>query len=113
MVEKPKTSYLNSAIKIIIAIANNIVANTTGVSIDVSSQSQSYGYGHLNKNRSSMVHIFPDQSVLIDMVISVSFGISIPDIVAHIEQKIKDEVERETRFKVQKINMHVLNVIFN
>ncbi|MDR0751223.1 MAG: Asp23/Gls24 family envelope stress response protein [Christensenellaceae bacterium] len=111
MVEKPKDLHLQS--NIITSIANSIVATAEGISLDVSSQSPSYGSKHLKKNRTTMVHVYDDNTVLIDMVISVVFDNSIPELVSGLQEKIKKEVEGRTRFKVRKINMHVLNVVFS
>lgn len=96
---------------IIASIANNSISKTEGVSLDVGLVKYKFGLSTL-KDRNVMVYI-DNRSVIIDMYVNVAFGYSVPEVVCNLQEKIKHEVEENTRFEVKKINVHVANIVFN
>lgn len=98
------TRYAN----IIASIANNAISKTEGISVDVGLVKYKFGLSTL-KNRNVMVYIDGD-SVFIDMYINAAFGVSVPAAVCALQERIKREVEENTRFEVKKINVHIENI---
>jgi Uncharacterized protein conserved in bacteria len=96
---------------IIASIANNAISKIEGISLDVGLVKYKFGLSTL-KDRNVMVYIEGD-SVIIDMYVNVAFGYSVPEVVCALQEKIKTEVERNTRFEVKKINVHVTNIVFD
>lgn len=51
--------------------------------------------------------------VYADVSVVVKYGYNIPELAYRIQQSVKQSVENMTRYKVAKINVHILDVVFN
>jgi uncharacterized alkaline shock family protein YloU len=52
-----------------------------------------------------------DDKVFVDVNINVDFNYSIPDVAYEIQTKIKRDIERRTKYTVEKVNVNVVSVI--
>lgn len=52
-----------------------------------------------------------DNNVKMDIFINVIYGYNIPEVVCAVQEKIKADVEKETCYKVEQINVMVVSVI--
>ena len=93
---------------LIAALANGAIASTEGISKDLGLTKNKLGLSAL---RDRNVSIFiDDNDVTIDMYVNVEFGYRMPEVVCALQEKIKNEVEANTRFEVKKINVHVSSI---
>jgi uncharacterized alkaline shock family protein YloU len=93
---------------LIAALANGAVASTEGMSKDLGLVKNKLGLSAL---RDRNISIFIDgDSVTIDMYVNVEFGYRVPEVICALQEKIKQEVENNTRFEVKKINVHVSSI---
>lgn len=58
------------------------------------------------------VYFLPNDKVTIDLFVNVCFGSVIPSTVAHVQEKVKSEVEGATKYRVLSVNVQVVDVIF-
>ncbi|MDR2266699.1 MAG: Asp23/Gls24 family envelope stress response protein [Christensenellaceae bacterium] len=103
----------NKYTAIIASIANAAAEKTEGISRELVSGSGANQSTFTTGNRNVMVYIDSANCVKIDMYVNITYGYSVPDVGAKLQEKIKNDVEETTRFKVQKINLHVSGVNFN
>lgn len=64
------------------------------------------------KGKDDVKLVFVDKTVDVDVNVSVSYGYNIPDVAYNIQQSIKYNVETMSDYKVGKIDVHVVDVIF-
>lgn len=55
---------------------------------------------------------FEKDGIYVDVAIKVYYGYNVPDIAFKIQQNIKHNVEAMSEFKIAKVDVHVLGVIF-
>ncbi len=94
---------------IISSIASTALALSEGVTKEIG-----FNKGRLGstvKERNVHIYIVEDR-VTIDLFINVIYGYSVPEVACAIQERIKQEVEAATRFKVESINVNVSNVVF-
>lgn len=61
--------------------------------------------------KSIQVYIVGDK-VTIDIFLNVYYGHKLPDLAFNIQEMVKNEVAKATHFKVDKVNINVLGVVF-
>lgn len=54
-----------------------------------------------------------DYNVSVDVTVSVNYGYNIPDVAYNIQQSIKQNVESMSEYKIDTVDVHVVNVIFD
>lgn len=96
---------------VIASIANNIIGKLSGVSKEIGLVKYKFGLSAL-KDRNIYVYINEDE-VSMDVYINVDFGQSIPEISCALQEKIKNEVEQATNYRVNKVNVFVENFNFD
>ena len=58
------------------------------------------------------VELYKDKTALIDISVNVHYGFVFPEVVAQMQEKIKNEVEKATFYKVKAVNVIVAGVVF-
>ena len=58
------------------------------------------------------VYFLPNEKVAVDIFVNVSFPCRVPEAVAAVQQRVKEEIEGATRFRVHSVNVQVMSVIF-
>ena len=66
-----------------------------------------------NKENSSLTKvIFNEDVVSIDVTVDVIYGYSVPDVAFDIQQCVRHNVESMSKYKVDKVDVHVNSVAF-
>ena len=66
------------------------------------------------KKRTSAITVtLTDDTAVIDIAVNVFYGYVIPQVVCDMQEKIKQEVEGSTYYKVKAVNVFVAGVVFN
>ena len=58
------------------------------------------------------VYFLPNDKVTVDLFVNINYGYRVPAAVAEVQQKVKNEIESATRFRVHSVNVQVMSVIF-
>lgn len=112
MVKKAKKSPDRYA-DIISSLAATAIYNIEGVA-SLSSQSGKLisGSKYSSRSRKSIQVYIVDEVVTIDIFLNVYYGYKLPDLAYNIQETVKSEVAKGTHFKVDKVNINVLGVVF-
>lgn len=70
------------------------------------------GTKYSSKSRKSIQVYIVGDKVTIDLFLNVYYGHKLPDLAFNIQEKVKTEVAKATHFKVDKVNINVLGVVF-
>lgn len=54
-----------------------------------------------------------EQEIIIDIYITVNYGVKIPEVAWNIQESVKKEIENATGISVNAINIHVQGVVLN
>ncbi len=65
-----------------------------------------------NNSHKSINVTISNNYVVIDIFVNVLFGFNVPKLSSEIQQKLKEEIENTTKFKVKKTNVNVVGVVF-
>ena len=65
-----------------------------------------------SKGTNSVTAYFKNDKVVIDVYLNAYHTVSVPKLAVAIQQKVTEEVEKATTFKVGKVNIHVVGVVF-
>lgn len=94
---KEKSSVLN---EVLVSLATEAAQDVEGVNLLNS-----------KRNRGAVsVYILPNEKVTVDLFVSIDLGYSVPSAVAVLQEKVKNQIEGATKFKVQSANVQVVNV---
>ena len=94
--------------EIITSLATTAAAKVEGITVLGNDNS-----GKKKKLHGSVVQVyFIKDKVSIDIFINVYYGYRVPDVVCTVQERIKQDVEAATRYKVGSINVKVVSVIF-
>ena len=58
------------------------------------------------------VYFLPNDKVAVDVYVNVNFPCRVPEAVAAVQQRVKEEIEGATRFRVHSVNVQVVSVLF-
>jgi len=58
------------------------------------------------------VYFLPNEKVAIDLFVNIHYGNNAPDIIWQMQEKVKNEVEASTKYKVHSVNVQIVSVIF-
>lgn len=92
---------------------NSSVLNSVLVGLATEAAQEVDGIQLLNSksNRGAVsAYVLENEKVAIDCFINIDLGYSVPTQVATLQEKIKTSIERVTKFKVQSVNVQVVNV---
>ena len=94
---KDKSSVLN---EVLVSLATEAAQDVEGVQL-------------LNSKRNCgavSVYVLPNEKVAVDLFVSIDLGYTVPSQVATLQEKVKNQIEGATKFKVQSVNVQVVNV---
>ncbi len=94
---KDKSSVLN---EVLVSLATEAAQDVEGVHL-------------LNSKRNCgavSVYVLPNEKVAVDLFVSIDLGYTVPSQVANLQEKVKNQIEGATKFKVQSVNVQVVNV---
>lgn len=96
-----KVVYNSSIVKSIILLA---VPRVEGVSFDASKKSD---------KENIKLSFSGEYNVAVDVTVAVNYGYNIPDVAYNIQQSIKQNVEAMSEYKIDSVDVHVVNVNFD
>lgn len=96
-----------------VKISNDVIATIAGLAaIEVEGvETTSTFTDKLLKNNGVKIQIEEDD-VILDVMIIIDYGISIPDIAFKVQENVKNTVETMTGLKVSQVNIHVQGINF-
>ena len=96
-----------------VKISNVVIATIAGLAaIEVEGvETTSTFTDKLLKNNGVKIQIEEDE-VILDVMIIIDYGISIPDIAFKVQENVKNTVETMTGLKVSQVNIHVQGINF-
>ena len=97
-----KIVYNSSIVKGIVALA---VSEIEGVSIETDRAGKA--------TKDSVKVQFNGDNVSVDITVSVRYGFNIPDVAYSIQRSVKQNVEAMSDYKIETIDVHVINVQFD
>lgn len=97
-----KVVYNSSIVKGIVTLA---VSEIEGVAIQMDKAGKPL--------KDSVKVEFNGDSVSVDIVVSVHYGFNIPDVAYSIQRSVKQNVEAMSDYKIETIDVHVVNVEFD
>lgn len=92
---------------------NVTVLNDVLVSLATEAAGEVKGVSLLNSKRNKgavSVYVLENEKVAVDCFVNIDIGCSVPVQVALLQEKIKMQIERATKFAVQSVNVQVVNV---
>lgn len=94
--QKGKISYNAGIVSGIVSLA---VSEVDGVSL-------------LNTKNKGIKLLFEKQGIVADISVKVDYGYNVPSLAFRIQQSIKHNVESMTKYKVEKVDVHIQDVNF-
>ena len=58
------------------------------------------------------VHLLANDKVAVDVFVNVNYPCRVPEAVAAVQLRVKEEIENATRFRVHSVNVQVVSVLF-
>lgn len=58
------------------------------------------------------VYFLPNDKVTIDLFVNIEMGYPVPAAVAEVQERVKEEVEGATKYRVHSVNVQVVSIIF-
>lgn len=96
-----KVTYNAGIVKGIVVLA---VSDVNGVSLKKSSKNDRLDFIKI---------VFNGDVVSVDVTVDIYFGHNVSDVAFDIQDSIKHNVESMSRYKVNSVDVHIANVIFN
>ncbi len=56
------------------------------------------------------VYVLPNEKIAVDLFINIEQGYTVPATVAVLQERVKTQIENATKYKVQSVNVQVMNV---
>lgn len=94
------TKNTGAVTSVLISLANDACQGVEGICLTSSKR---------NKNATS-VSVLPNEKVCVDLFVNIEQGYTVPSTVAVLQEKVKTQIESATKYKVQSINVQVMNV---
>ena len=100
MANKIYSNNLDTFNKVITSLATDAVADVEGISL----------LGTKKSRGAVSVYFLPNEKVSVDMFVNISQGYTVPAAVAALQENVKNQIERATKYKVHTVNVHVMSV---
>lgn len=97
---KDSTKVSNALSNVLVSLASEAAQDVEGICL-------------LNSKRSkgaTSVYVLPNEKVVVDLFINIEQGYAVPSTVAVLQERVKSQIESATKFKVQSVNVQVMNV---
>lgn len=101
MAKQANSKNLDTFGKVITSLATDAVAEVEGISLPGTKKSRG----------AVSVYFLPDEKVTVDIFVTISQGYTVPVAVAALQEHVKSQIERATKYKVHAVNVHVMSVI--
>lgn len=85
----------------------------TTLAVDAASNVQGIELPDVKRSHAVTVTFLPNDKVILDMVVNIELGRSVPQAVAELQDSVKSQIESATKYKVHAVNVHVKNVLIS
>ena len=106
---KSNETYIN----VISSITGSAASQVDGV-VSVTygnTKKQKVGKKSSSKNKAIDVVIYDNRLVKIEISVNIYYGYVIPVVVCKLQEKIKQEIEKSTFYKVSSVNVNVVGIV--
>ena len=106
---KSNETYIN----VISSITGSAASQVDGV-VSVTygnTQKQKIGRKSSSKNKAIDVVIYDNRLAKIEISVNIYYGYVIPVVVCKLQEKIKQEIEKSTFYKVSSVNVNVVGIV--
>lgn len=86
--------------RVITSIATDAASEAEGVKLVAAGRSAAVSAGFL-----------PNERVTVDLNVVIEFNRPVPNTVAALQERVKTEIERATKFKVHSVNVNVAGIL--
>ncbi len=100
MAKQTYSKNLDTFAKVISSLASDAVGDVEGVSLP----------GAKKARNAVSVYFLPNEKVTVDMFVNILQGYTVPVAVAALQENVKLQIERATKYKVHAVNVHVISV---
>ena len=100
MANKTYSKNLDTFNKVITSLATDAVADVEGISL----------LGTKKSRGAVSVYFLPNEKVSVDTYVVIAQGYAVPVTVAALQENVKYQIERATKYKVHTVNVHVMSV---
>lgn len=104
---RPNETYIN----IISSITGSAASQVEGVVSVNYGNDKKGGLSHKGKNRAIDVILYDNRFVKIEISVNIYYGFVIPVVVCKLQEKIKQEIEKSTFYKVSSVNVNVVGIV--
>lgn len=67
---------------------------------------------YVKKGKNSVTAYFKNNQVVLDIYLNAYHNYKVPNLALAVQQRVKDEVEKATSYKVKDINIHIVGIVF-
>lgn len=100
-------------IKIIESIASVAAFQVEGVaSLSNEAGEASNVVGYIKKGKNSVSAYFVGGKIVVDINLNAYDNCRVPALAYRVQQKVKEEIEKSTTYKVKQININVVGIVF-
>ncbi|HIU20949.1 MAG TPA: Asp23/Gls24 family envelope stress response protein [Candidatus Limadaptatus stercorigallinarum] len=93
---------------VIMSLASDAAAEVEGVEVLRSRDSSKRAI----RGGGVSVYFLPNDKVAVDVFVNVNYPCRVPEAVAAVQLRVKEEIENATRFRVHSVNVQVVSVLF-
>ncbi|HIS58307.1 MAG TPA: Asp23/Gls24 family envelope stress response protein [Candidatus Limadaptatus stercoravium] len=93
---------------VIMSLASDAAAEVEGVEVLRSRDSSKRAI----RGGGVSVYFLPNDKVAVDVFVNVNYPCRVPEAAAAVQQRVKEEIEGATRFRVHNVNVQVVSVLF-
>ncbi|MDE5601664.1 MAG: Asp23/Gls24 family envelope stress response protein [Clostridia bacterium] len=86
--------------KVITSLATDAALDVEGITLPE---------GKKSRGAVSM-YFLPNEKVTVEFYVNIMHGYTVPLVVSTLQETVKEQIERATKFKVHTVNVHVMNV---
>ena len=100
MAKQAYSKNLDTFGKVIMSLATDAVSEVEGISLPGAKKSRG----------AVSVYFLPNEKVNVEFFVNIEQGYAIPKTVSSLQENVKSQIERATKYKVHAVNVHVMNV---
>ena len=104
---KSNETYIN----VISSITGSAASQVDGVVSVTYGSGKSDSKNRKNKNKAIDVVIYDNKLAKIEISVNIYYGYVIPVVVCKLQEKIKQEIEKSTFYKVSSVNVNVVGIV--
>lgn len=100
MAKQTYSKNLDTFGKVITSLATDAALDVEGIKLPESKKSRG----------AVSVYFLPNEKVTVEFFVNIIHGYAVPVTVSSLQETVKTQIEKATKFKVHAVNVHVLNL---